>query len=188
MRTARSSVSRNSPLLGLLAGVLLLQHAAFVRAGDDSETAGDVLRVAIPAAAFALTIKRDDRDGRMQFYKSFGATVVGTWVLKETVEKERPDGTGDDAFPSGHAATAFQGAAFIHRRYGIRDAWPAYVLATYTGWTRVDADEHDTADVLAGAAVGIASSFILAKRRNVNVTALAEPSTGTYGLRIAGRF
>ncbi len=187
MRTARSSVSRKL-FLALAAGALLAQHAGVVRAASDSETAGDVLRVAIPAAAFALTVKRDDRDGRMQFYKSFGATVVGTWALKETVEKERPDGTGDDAFPSGHAALAFQGAAFIHRRYGIREAWLPYVLATYTAWTRVDADEHDTTDVLAGAAVGIASSFILAKRRNVDVTALVEPSTRSYGLQIVGRF
>ena len=121
----RDRRSRVSSFLALAAGALLAQHAGVVRAASDSETAGDVLRVAIPAAAFALTVKRDDRDGRMQFYKSFGATVVGTWALKETVEKERPDGTGDDAFPSGHAATAFQGAAFIHRRYGIREAWLA---------------------------------------------------------------
>jgi hypothetical protein len=67
-----------------------------------------------------------------------------------------------------------------------RTAWPAYVLATYTGWTRVTADEHDTADVLAGAAVGIASSFILAKRENVNVSALLDGDT--VGLRIAGQF
>ncbi len=106
-------------------------------------------------------------------------------MLKESFDKKRPDGTGDDAFPSGHAATAFQGAAFIHRRYGIRGAWPAYALATYTAWTRVDADEHDTADVLAGAAVGIASSFILAKKRNVNVSALLDGDT--VGIRIAGR-
>ena len=181
---AAKSVTRTS-LIPALAVVLLAPWSVVVA---DSETAGDVLRVAIPAAALTLTIKRGDREGRVQFYKSFGATVAGTWVLKETVDKERPDGSGDDAFPSGHAATAFQGAAFIHRRYGIRDAWPAYVLATYTGWTRVDADEHDMADVLAGAAVGIASSFILAKRRNVSVTALVEPSTGTYGLRLTGRF
>lgn len=183
MRTARSSVWRKS-FLALFAGLLLAQHAGGVRASD-TETAGDVLRVALPAAAFALTIKRNDREGRRQFYKSFGATVAGTWVLKESFDKKRPDGTGDDAFPSGHAATAFQGAAFIHRRYGIRGAWPAYALATYTAWTRVDADEHDTADVLAGAAVGIASSFILAKKRNVNVSALLDGDT--VGIRIAGR-
>jgi membrane-associated phospholipid phosphatase len=171
--------------LALVAGVLLAQHAGAARASD-TETAGDVLRVALPVAAFALTVKRDDREGRRQFYQSFGASVVGTYVLKEAFDKKRPDGSGDDAFPSGHASSAFQGAAFIHRRYGIRGAWPAYVLATYAAWTRVDADKHDNADVLAGAALGVASSFVLAKRRNVNVSALLDGDT--VSLRIAGRF
>jgi membrane-associated phospholipid phosphatase len=183
MRTARSSASLKSLWLGGLAGLLLQQAGGAL--ASDTEDVGDVLRVAIPAAAFAVTIARDDREGRVQFYKSFGAAVAGTWALKELVEKERPDGTGDDAFPSGHAATAFQGAAFLHRRYGIRSAWWAYALATYTAWTRVDADEHDTADVLGGAAVGIASSFALAKRRNVEVSAMVDGDA--IGLRISGR-
>jgi membrane-associated phospholipid phosphatase len=144
-----------------------------------------VLRVALPAAAFALTFKRDDRPGRKQFYRAFGANILGTWALKEVFDKKRPDGTGSDAFPSGHSSSAFQGAAFIHRRYGMRSAWPAYVLATVTAWTRVDADEHDSADVLAGAAVGIASSFLLVERRDTNVTAFVTPDM--IGIRISGR-
>ncbi|HEX5047012.1 MAG TPA: phosphatase PAP2 family protein [Gammaproteobacteria bacterium] len=150
----------------------------------DSESAGDVLRLAIPAAAYGLTFLHHDPDARPQFYKSLGMTVGSTWVLKETVHKERPDGTGDDAFPSGHASAAFQGASFIHRRYGIKEAWPAYVLAAYTGWTRVDADKHDTTDVLAGAALGVASSFIFVKRREVAVSAFYDGSG--FGIRIAG--
>lgn len=144
-----------------------------------------MLRVAIPGAAWAITFREEDRDGRLQFYRSFGATVVGTWALKEAFDKKRPDGTGDDAFPSGHAATAFQGAAFLHRRYGIRKAWPAYLLAGVTAWSRVDADEHDNADVLAGAAVGIASSFVLTNQRDVAVSATL--SRDGVALSITGR-
>lgn len=163
--------------------MLLGQHAGFSYAGDGTEKAGDVLRVALPAAAFVMTVRQDDQEGRRQFYKSFGATVVGTLALKEAFDKKRPDGTGDDAFPSGHAATAFQGAAFIHRRYGLRKAWTAYALATLTAWTRVDADEHDTADVLGGAAVGVASSFALARRRNVRLTAAPTADGVTVAVR-----
>ena len=167
---ARSSVSRRRLAALAATGVLLGQQAGF--AGDDTEDAGDVLRIALPAAALAMTYRNDDAEGRREFLKSFGATVVGTWALKEAFDKKRPDGTGDDAFPSGHAATAFQGAAFIHRRYGIRRAWPAYALAAVTAWTRIDADEHDTADVLGGAAVGIASSFALSRRRSIEVSSI----------------
>jgi membrane-associated phospholipid phosphatase len=164
---------------------LLACCASGAHADSDTETAGDVLRVALPAAAFVLTYRNDDPDGRRQFYKSFGAAVAGTWALKEAFDKKRPDGAGDDAFPSGHAATAFQGAAFIHRRYGIRRAWPAYALAAVTAWTRVDADEHDTADVLGGAAVGVASAFALARRRGVEVT--ATPQHGGIVIALTGR-
>jgi hypothetical protein len=162
-------------------------HEPAAWAGDAVETSGDLLRLALPAAALALTIKRHDRDGRRQFYKAFGANVAATWVLKEAIDKKRPDGQGHDAFPSGHSSMAFQGAAFIHRRYGFRSAWPAYLLATYTGWTRIDADEHDESDVLAGAALGIASSFFFAERLpRVNVAATIDH--GAVGLRVSGHF
>ncbi|MBN1240025.1 MAG: phosphatase PAP2 family protein [Gammaproteobacteria bacterium] len=153
------------------------------------ETAGDVLRVAIPAAAFALTLRREDSVGRRQFYRSFAANVGATYLLKAAVDKDRPDGSDDDAFPSGHASMAFQGAAFIHRRYGIRQAWPAYALATLTGATRVDADEHDAADVLAGAGVGIASAFLLADRwQSSAVTFTPMLGDDTWGVTISGTF
>ena len=155
-------------------------------ASDAVETSGSALRVAIPAAAFALTFVEDDAEGRRQFYRSFGANVLATVALKELVNKSRPDGSDDDAFPSGHASMAFQGASFIHRRYGIGRAWPAYALAAYTGWTRLDADEHDEADVLGGALLGIASSVLLVDRfENVDV---AVNLNGQVGLQFSGRF
>lgn len=157
------------------------------QAGDAVETSGDLLRLAIPAAALALTVRRDDRQGRRQFYKSFGMNVAATWALKETVDKKRPDGSGSDAFPSGHSSMAFQGAAFIHRRYGIKSAWPAYALATYVAWTRVDANQHDEVDVIGGAALGIASSFLLTKRDpRFNVATTFGPDT--IGISISGTF
>jgi membrane-associated phospholipid phosphatase len=176
---------RNAWYASLLVSLLVAQPSGGAVASEDTESLGDALRVALPAAAFALTFKRDDRDGRRQFYRSFGATAIGTVLLKEAFDKKRPDGIGDDAFPSGHAATAFQGAAFIHRRYGIKTAWPAYVLAGFTAWSRVDADEHDNADVLAGAAVGAASSFLLAERRDVKVSASVDGDRVV--IAIAGR-
>jgi membrane-associated phospholipid phosphatase len=175
-------------LLSLSACIALTPACAPIAwAGDFTETSGDVLRIAIPAAALGLTVKRHDPEGRRQFYKAFGTNVAATWALKEAVDKERPNGMGNDAFPSGHTSTAFQGAAFIHRRYGIRTAWPAYALATYTGWTRVDADQHDEADVLAGAALGIASSFLFTHRMpQVNVAATFEH--GVIGIGVSGTF
>ena len=160
--------------------------ASAASAGDDIETSGSVLRVAIPVAAYAMTFVEDDAAGRTQFYRSFGANALATLALKELISKSRPDGSDDDAFPSGHASMAFQGASFIHRRYGMKRAWPAYALATYTGWTRLDADEHDEADVLAGALLGIASSMLLVDRfESVDVAVNLD---GQIGLQFSGRF
>lgn len=169
-----------------LALLLWLAAASASTASDDIETSGSVLRVAIPVAAFAMTFVEDDADGRTQFYRSFGANALATLALKELVNKSRPDGSDDDALPSGHASMAFQGASFIHRRYGMKRAWPAYALAAYTGWTRLDADEHDEADVLAGALLGIASSMLLVDRfESVDVAVKLD---GQIGLQFSGRF
>jgi hypothetical protein len=61
--------------------VWLCLHAGEARA-DKTETAGDVIGIALPAAAFALTFTHDDPDGRVQLYKSFGSTIASTWLLK----------------------------------------------------------------------------------------------------------
>lgn len=156
-------------------------------AGDVVETSGDLLRLAIPAAAVAMTFKQHDQAGRRQFYKGFLTNVAATWALQEAINKKRPNGNGNDAFPSGHSSMAFQGAAFIHRRYGFKKAWPAYALATYVAWTRLDADEHDGADVVGGAALGIASSMFFTKRApRVNVATLLGHDT--IGVSVSGTF
>ena len=61
-------------------------------AADKVETSGHVLRVAIPVAAYAVAWRRDDDQGRSQFLKSFAGTVVTSYALKKTVDKNRPNG------------------------------------------------------------------------------------------------
>jgi membrane-associated phospholipid phosphatase len=126
---------------------------------DSVETSGDILRVAIPVAAWGVAWHKKDKAGQRRFAYSMAATIASTYALKKIVDKNRPNGD-DEAFPSGHAATAFSGASFIHRRYGWKKAVPWYVASAYVGWTRVDADEHDEVDVLGGAALAIAWSWL----------------------------
>lgn len=164
-------------LAATTAGIML---AASVSA-DTVETSGDILRVVVPAAAYATAWRKDDPDGRRQFLKSFVGTVATTYGLKKVVDKSRPNGK-DEAFPSGHAATAFSGAAFLHRRYGWRTAWPAYLVSAYVGWTRIDADEHDGWDVLGGAAIAAGWNWLLVEPRDqVRIT----PAASTDGFGVA---
>lgn len=125
---------------------------------DTVENLGDILQVLIPSVAYGTTLYLDDREGQMQFYKSFGTTMATTYALKYTINETRPNG-GDYSFPSGHTSAAFQGAAFIHQRYGIKYGISAYVAAAFVGYSRVASENHWTKDVVAGAAIGVLSSF-----------------------------
>lgn len=156
-------------------------------ASDSVETAGSVLRVLIPAVAYGTTFNLDDKEGRNQFYKSFFTNVAVTWTLKQTVSKTRPNGEDDDSFPSGHTSMAFQGAAFIHKRYGWKYAIPAYLGSAFVAWSRVESDNHYTVDVVSGAAIGIVSSMIFTRPyKGFVVTPVAYG--GFYGVGITKKF
>ena len=145
----------------LLSGSALAATPAYAK--SDIETAGDIIAVTIPAIAYGSTYYMDDPEGRQQFYRSFATNAVATYGLKKAIDKDRPDHSDDDSFPSGHTSIAFQGASFIHKRYGLEYSIPAYVGATFVGYSRIEADKHHTSDVFAGAALGVASSMFLTK-------------------------
>jgi len=155
------TLKRSHPSILILFSIFSLFIHSNLNA-DNIEKTGDLLQIIIPVAAYSATFYLDDTEGREQFYRSFIATVGITQVLKNTVDKQRPNGASK-AFPSGHTSAAFQGAAFIHQRYGLTYAIPAYVGATYVGYSRVETDHHDNTDVIAGAALGILSNLYFTK-------------------------
>jgi len=126
---------------------------------SDTEKAGDIIQLLLPATAYAATFYLDDNDGRTQFYKSIAANIVITHSLKFLINKERPNGGDNKSFPSGHTSAAFHGAAFIQKRYGWKYGLPAYVAASFVGYSRVYADKHYVEDVIAGAIIGTLSSY-----------------------------
>ncbi len=125
------------------------------------ESSGDILSILIPAASFATTLvyHDDNYKGVYQFAKALGVAMVTTYSLKYIINKERPNG-GNLAFPSGHTMSSFVGAAFFERRYGWKVGIPAYVLASYVGWSRIYAKKHDHWDVLGGVIVGTVSAYL----------------------------
>lgn len=150
----------------------------------DTEKAGNVLTLALPAVAFGSSILvEDNHTGSIEFIKEMAADVVVTESLKHVVSKRRPDGECCDSFPSGHSSVAFASAGFIQRRYGWRYSLPAYIGATYVGYSRVKTDKHDTIDVVAGAVIGMLSSYVFVDRyRPVVVTPLMGKHF--YGARV----
>jgi membrane-associated phospholipid phosphatase len=164
----------------------LLFIAVPVRAQEATETAADVLRVLLPVTAYAITFLQDDAEGRPQFYKSFLSTVGATYLLKVAIDAERPNG-GGRSFPSGHASMAFSGAAFMQQRYGWSYGLPAYMAASFVGWSRVHSDDHRVGDVLAGAAIGFSFAYIFTDRfggKNLHLIPMFDNTA--VGIRLEG--
>lgn len=124
------------------------------------ENTGDVILFALPAATLATTFIVDDTKGSWQFTKAFLLTQGLTYGLKIAINKPRPFNNGDNAFPSGHTSTVFQSASFLHKRYGFKYSLPAYALASFTAFSRINAQKHDGWDILAGAVIGIGSTYL----------------------------
>ena len=79
-------------------------------------------------------------------------------TMKHTFKEERPDGSNQFSFPSGHTATAFTNAAVIFYEYKDANIWYAssgFLFAATTGFLRIANNKHYTSDVLAGAGIGI---------------------------------
>jgi hypothetical protein len=83
---------------------------------------------------------------------------------KSLTERKRPDGSNYHSFPSGHTATAFVAAEFLHQEYGDKSLWisaAGYGMATLIGVSRVYRNRHWVSDVVAGAGIGILSTKII---------------------------
>ncbi len=150
-----------------LACVLALVVAtSATHAGESSyRTTSDALAVGIPLAAAILSVTNDDASGLLQLAKSEALTLASVELLKRTTNETRPNGKDDRSFPSGHTAVAFAAAQYMQMRGGWRYGVPAYLAASLTGYSRVRAKEHYWRDVLAGAALGIASSYYFTDSR-----------------------
>ena len=166
--------------LGRILMKILVSHllcAAFVcvfifqpaYANDSSrkvrEVMGDDIQLLIPVIGLVSTLYYEDAkqthfEGAEQWLKAFLAFEVITESLKTITHKQRPNECGYRSFPSGHTAAAFMGSSFIHQRYGLRYAIPAYIGAIYVGYSRVQADKHYAEDVFSGAVIGLASGLL----------------------------
>lgn len=118
--------------------------------------------------AVALGLKLSGVKGRNKLGRSIinwggGMLIMGALVngIKHTAKVMRPDGTTRNSFPSGHTATAFMNAAFLHKEYGHMSSMYSilgYSMSTYTGISRSLNNRHWLSDILAGAGIGILST------------------------------
>jgi membrane-associated phospholipid phosphatase len=150
---------------------------------DTTQKLGNIGQFAPVVGGVLLSAAHKDSKGFAELALSSATTLAIVHSLKPLIDKTRPNG-GGRSFPSGHTAIAFAGAGFVQRRYGWAWGAPAYAVGVFVGYSRVHAKEHWTEDVIAGGAIGLASSYVFTRRyHGVTVTPMA--SRGGPGLTLS---
>lgn len=141
---------------------------------ENADDWSDGLRIAsaVGYAASVLATPSGDLDGDWLLAKAQGAAVGAaafaatagiTSGLKSLTSRERPDGSDDESFPSGHASTAAVFDTLTVRNLQSIDVSPAMrttfeigagAMTAGTAWARVEAGRHYPSDVLVGIALG----------------------------------
>jgi len=93
----------------------------------------------------------------MDLIRALLISEVMVETLKYTTRRERPDGSGKNSFPSGHAADTFAFATALERHLNWKYAVPGYLFSSYVAMSRLPANRHWLSDVVFGSTVGIIS-------------------------------
>lgn len=126
----------------------------------------DVLRFVPTIAVFGLKACGVEAESTWQRrigaqVLAFGVNAAVTYSLKHAIHEKRPDGTDNHSFPSGHTSVAFSGATVLMHEYRKVSPWigvAGYAVATTVAVDRVRRNRHHWGDVMAGAAIGVAST------------------------------
>ena len=130
--------------------------------------------VAFLDIATGASITSRDYETPLVFAKAMMYTYGITEITKNWVKRNRPDGSDNRSFFSGHVSGSFAMSAFVYREVsdaidGMEAAerstpvrmllkgvsfTAAYGWATYVGYSRIHDRRHYFSDVLVGAAVG----------------------------------
>lgn len=89
-----------------------------------------------------------------------------TGILKLGTGRERPDGSNSRSFPSGHVSGTVCSTVILWDRLGPEAGIPAAVIAGFTAFSRITLGKHYPSDVIAGAAIGLATGLAVTKAHN----------------------
>jgi membrane-associated phospholipid phosphatase len=171
-----------------LAGVSLTFAGPAAASERDWAQASDIARDGLMLAALAVPAVQGDWRGAGQASLAMGTTRLVTDALKTAVGEERPDGSNNRSFPSGHTSMSFAAAATLTKRNGRAFAVPAHLVAAFVGLARVKANKHYVHDVIAGAAIGEAAGWLLTTRKDSDVQWMPWGGTRSAGATVHVRF
>jgi membrane-associated phospholipid phosphatase len=129
------------------------------RLGVIGDAAGGTIAMAsiVGGTVTASLFSHSSRLKSTAFALAQAATVEIAIVqsMKYITQRERPDGSDNLSFPSGHAADAFTVAAVFSNYYGWKWGIPLYAAAGLVAVSRVENGKHWPSDVAVGATIGL---------------------------------
>lgn len=114
---------------------------------------GDFWGILSPLAVWAIMLKSNMNKDYVS--NAFAANIMSTYAIKSLSQRQRPDGSNNYSFPSGHTSNSFLAAELINQIEGIPLSVPFYLLSINTALSRINDKKHFLSDVVFGAAIGI---------------------------------
>ena len=114
---------------------------------------GDFWGILSPLAVWAIMLKSNMNKDYVS--NAFVANIMSTYAIKSLSQRQRPDGSNNYSFPSGHTSNSFLAAELINQIEGIPLSVPFYLLSINTALSRINDKKHFLSDVVFGAAIGI---------------------------------
>ena len=114
---------------------------------------GDFWGILSPLALWAIMSKSNMNKDYVS--NAFAANILSTYAIKSLSQRQRPDGSNNYSFPSGHTSNSFLAAELINQIEGMPSSIPFYLLSINTALSRINDKKHFLSDVVFGAAIGI---------------------------------
>jgi len=149
-----------------------VENTPIFGSGENARQASDTFWIATQLSMAGTALAVPDGDGpwqrkpeRLVIEELSVLLIAGTTsAIKSLADRERPDGSNDRSFPSGHASQSFAMARMaclnVDDLAGLGRSWRITLKTTFTtfagltAWSRVEGGKHYPSDVMVGAALG----------------------------------
>ncbi len=166
----------------------------------DWDNVGDVggnpgLHFAVAGAMYFTTLAKNDTKNyeiSKTLINALAVNGIVTMALKGIANSDSPN---DDpmGWPSGHTSSTFCFASVMHRAYGPWVGMPLYAFATFVGYERIDARNHDLNDVVSGALIGLVIGHAVFQNHEPRIFGMelqpwVDPESNAVGLSLTKRW